>query len=403
MLRFSTAGESHGEALVAQVSGLPAGIPVDQTRLDRELWRRQQGYGRGGRMRIEQDRAHILSGVRHGRTIGSPIAMTLANNDWKNWEEILPIGAGEQEKHKAVKSPRPGHADLPGSLKYDFADARYVLERASARESAARVACGALAKMLLSELGVEVGSHVLRVGAAELGRDAAWPEIAAANARPEILLNCVDAEAEARMKSAVDQALRTGDTIGGVFEVVVHGLPPGVGTHVNWDERMDGLLAQAVMSLQAVKAVELGRGVTAAQSMGSAVHDAIRYESAETEQGEAEPEDGGAKFTRFARQTNNAGGLEGGISNGEEVVVRGYLKPISTLRRPLASVSFETRENVKAAYERSDVCVVPAAGVAAEAMVALTVARLVIDKFGGDSLRELKRNYVGYCEQIRRF
>ncbi len=398
MLRFSTAGESHGEALVALVSGLPAGIPVDQARLDRELWRRQQGYGRGGRMRIEQDRAHILSGVRHGKTIGSPVAMTLANNDWKNWEEILPVSAGDAEKHKAVKSPRPGHADLPGSLKYDFADARYVLERASARESAARVACGAIAKMLLAELGVEVGSHVLRVGAAELGREAAWPEIVAANAKEEVLLNCVDAEAEARMKAAVDQALRTGDTIGGVFEVVVHGLPPGVGTHVNWDERMDGLLAQAVMSLQAVKAVELGRGVTAAQSMGSAVHDAIAYE-----QGEAEPEDGGAKFTRFSRESNNAGGLEGGISNGEDVVVRGYLKPISTLRRPLASVSFETRESVKAAYERSDVCVVPAAGVAAEAMVALTVARLVIDKFGGDSLRELKRNYAGYCEQIRKF
>ena len=398
MLRFSTAGESHGEALVALVSGLPAGIPVDQVRLDRELWRRQQGYGRGGRMRIEQDRAHILSGVRHGKTIGSPVAMTLANNDWKNWEEILPVSAGDAEKHKAVKSPRPGHADLPGSLKYDFADARYVLERASARESAARVACGAIAKMLLAELGVEVGSHVLRVGAAELGREAAWSEIVAANAKEEILLNCVDAEAEARMKAAVDQALRTGDTIGGMFEVVVHGLPPGVGTHVNWDERMDGLLAQAVMSLQAVKAVELGRGVTAAQSLGSAVHDAIAYE-----QGEAEPEDGGAKFTRFSRESNNAGGLEGGISNGEDVVVRGYLKPISTLRRPLASVSFETRESVKAAYERSDVCVVPAAGVAAEAMVALTVARLVIDKFGGDSLRELKRNYAGYCEQIRKF
>ena len=403
MLRFSTAGESHGEALVALVSGLPAGIPVNQARLDRELWRRQQGYGRGGRMRIEQDRAHILSGVRHGKTIGSPVAMTLANNDWKNWEEILPVDAGDAEKHKAVRSPRPGHADLPGSLKYDFADARYVLERASARESAARVACGALAKMLLGELGVEVGSHVLRVGAAELGREAAWPEIVAANAKEEILLNCVDAEAEARMKAAVDQALRTGDTIGGVFEVVVHGLPPGVGTHVNWDERMDGLLAQAVMSLQAVKAVELGRGVTAAQSMGSAVHDAIGYQSAQAEQGDAEPEDGGAKFTRFSRESNNAGGLEGGISNGEDVVVRGYLKPISTLRRPLASVSFETRESVKAAYERSDVCVVPAAGVAAEAMVALTVARLMIDKFGGDSLGELKRNYAGYCEQIRRF
>jgi chorismate synthase len=394
MLRFSTAGESHGEALVALISGLPAGVPVDQARLDRELWRRQQGYGRGGRMRIERDSAHILSGVRHGRTIGSPVAMTVANNDWKNWEEILPVGPGDSEKHKAVKSPRPGHADLAGSLKYDFADARYVLERASARESAARVACGALAKMLLSELGVEVGSHVVRVGGVELTRPVRFAEIAASNARDEVFLNCVDAEVEQQMKAEVDRALRTGDTIGGVFEVVVHGLPPGVGTHVNWDERMDGLLAQAVMSLQAVKAVELGRGVTAAQSMGSSVHDEIQVAEG----------DGG--FTQFARASNNAGGLEGGISNGEEIVVRGYLKPISTLRRPLGSVSFAAndegaREPVKAAYERSDVCVVPAAGVAAEAMVALTVARLAIDKFGGDSLRELKRNFDGYCEQIR--
>ena len=367
--------------------------------MNRELWRRQQGYGRGGRMRIERDAAHILSGVRHGKTIGSPVAMTLANNDWKNWGEILPVEEGDATKHKAVASPRPGHADLAGALKYDFKDARYVLERASARESAARVACGAMAKMLLRELGIEVGSHVVRVGKAELGRDASWAEIVASNAREEILLNCVDAEAEARMKAEVDAALRTGDTIGGVFEVVVHGLPPGVGTHVNWDERMDGLLAQAVMSLQAVKAVELGRGVTAAESMGSTVHDAIAYR----EQGEGEAEDGGAKFTRFSREKNNAGGLEGGISNGEDIVVRGYLKPISTLRRPLGSVSFATREPVKAAYERSDVCVVPAAGVAGEAMVALTVAGLVIDKFGGDSLREMKRNFEGYCEQIRSF
>jgi len=394
MLRFSTAGESHGESLVALISGLPAGVPVDQEFLDHELWRRQQGYGRGGRMRIERDTAHILSGVRHGKTIGSPIAMTLANKDWKNWEEILPVAEGDAEKHKAVKSPRPGHADLAGALKYDFKDARYVLERASARESAARVACGAVAKMLLRSLGIEVASHVVRVGTAELSREATFAEIAALANREEVLLACVDAESEARMKAEVDIALRTGDTIGGIFEVVVHGLPPGVGTHVNWDERLDGLLAQAVMSLQAVKAVELGRGVTAAQSPGSLVHDAIAYE------GEPEAE---GKFTRFSREHNNAGGIEGGISNGEDLVVRGYLKPISTLRRPLASVSFETREVTKAAYERSDVCVVPAAGVAGEAMVALTVARLVVEKFGGDSLRELQRNYTSYCEQIRAY
>jgi chorismate synthase len=389
VLRFSTAGESHGEALVAMVSGLPAGVPVDQVFLDRELWRRQKGYGRGGRMRIERDTAHILSGVRHGKTIGSPVAMTIANNDWKNWEEILPVEAGDPAKHKAVASPRPGHADLAGSLKYDFPDARYVLERASARESAARVACGAIAKMLLRALGVEVASHVIRVGGAELSRAAAWEEIVALQAKDEVLLNCIDAEDEQKMKAEVDAVLKTGDTVGGVFEVVVHGLAPGVGTHANWDERMDGLLAQAVMSLQAVKAVEIGRGVTAAESLGSAVHDAIGYE--------------GEGFTKFSREQNNAGGIEGGISNGEDVVVRGYLKPISTLRRPLGSVSFATREPVKAAYERSDVCVVPAAGVAAEAMVALTVARLVVEKFGGDSLREMERNYNGYCEQVRKY
>jgi len=393
MLRFSTAGESHGEALVALLSGVPAGVPVNQEFLDHELWRRQQGYGRGGRMRIERDTAHILSGVRHGKTIGSPIAMTLANKDWKNWEEILPVSEGDPEKHKAVSSPRPGHADLAGALKYDFADGRYVLERASARESAARVACGAVAKMLLGELGIRVASHVVRVGSAELSRAASFGEIAALAKREEVLLSCVDAESEALMKAEVDLALKTGDTIGGIFEVVVHGLPPGVGTHTNWDERMDGLLAQAVMSLQAVKAVELGRGVTAASSPGSKVHDAISYES-ETAEG---------KFTKFTREQNNAGGIEGGISNGEDVVVRGYLKPISTLRRPLGSVSFATREATKASYERSDVCVVPAAGVAGEAMVALTVARLVMEKFGGDSLRELQRNFASYCEQIKKY
>jgi chorismate synthase len=391
MLRFSTAGESHGESLVALISGLPAGVPVDQAFLDHELWRRQQGYGRGGRMRIERDTAHILSGVRHGKTIGSPIAMTLANKDWKNWEEILPVEAGDPEKHKAVASPRPGHADLAGALKYDFKDARYVLERASARESAARVACGAVAKMLLRALGIEVASHVVRVGSVELAREASFTEIAALAEREDVLLACVDAESEARMKAEVDTALRTGDTIGGIFEVVVHGLPPGVGTHVNWDERLDGLLAQAVMSLQAVKAVELGRGVTAASSAGSKVHDSIAYAEGE------------GNFTKFTREQNNAGGIEGGISNGEDLVVRGYLKPISTLRRPLASVAFETREATKAAYERSDVCVVPAAGVAGEAMVALTVARLVVEKFGGDSLRELQRNFQGYCEQIKSY
>ena len=390
MLRFSTAGESHGESLIALVSGMPAGVPIDGARVNRELWRRQQGYGRGGRMRIEQDTAHVLSGVRHGKTIGSPITIEIENRDWKNWTESLPVEAGDPAKHKVVASPRPGHADLAGALKYDFPDARYVLERASARESTARVAAGALAKAVLLELGIDVASHVTRVGRAELSRNAVWSEVSALREKEEVLLGCVDEESEAQMKAEVDLALRTGDSIGGVFEVVVHGAPAGIGTYANWDERLDGILAQAVMSLQAVKAVEIGRGVTAAESLGSEVHDAIGY---------AETRESGV-HTLFTRERNNAGGIEGGISNGEDVVVRGYLKPISTLRRPLASVRFDTREATKAAYERSDVCVVPAAGVAAEAMVALAFAKLALEKFGGDSLRELKRNYDSYVEQI---
>ncbi len=287
MIRFSTAGESHGEALIALVSGLPAGIPVDLDFVNRELWRRQQGYGRGGRMKIETDQAHVLSGVRHGKTIGSPIAIELINRDWKNWQEKLPVEAGDPAKHRAVASPRPGHADLAGALKYNFPDARYVLERASARESAARVAAGAFAKLLLRNLGIEVASHVIRVGRVELERDAAWEEIAALAAKEEVLLACVDAATEARMKEEVEAATRADDTVNGVFEVVAHGVPAGLGAYANWDERLDGLLAWAVMSLQAVKAVEIGRGVAAAASFGSRVHDPIHY-AAENAAGQAD-------------------------------------------------------------------------------------------------------------------
>ena len=392
MIRFSTAGESHGEALIAMVSGLPAGIPVDLEFVNHELWRRQQGYGRGGRMKIETDKAHILSGVRHGKTIGAPIAIELVNRDWKNWEEKLPVEAGDPEKHQAVASPRPGHADLAGALKYNFPDARYVLERASARETTSRVAAGALAKLMLRTLGIEVLSHVIRVGSAEMERSANWAEIVALADKEEVMLGCVDSEAEARMKMEVEEASRTGDTVGGVFEVVVHGLPAGVGTYVNWDEKMDGLLAQAVMSIQAVKAVEIGRGVFGGESFGSKVHDPIYYSAAPTD-----------KPTRFERHQNNAGGIEGGVSNGEDIVVRGHLKPISTLRRPLESVRFDNRETTSASYERSDICVVPAAGVVAESMVALTIARLAQEKFGGDSALELQRNFAGYIEQIRSY
>jgi chorismate synthase len=392
MIRFSTAGESHGEALIALVSGLPAGVPVELDYVNRELWRRQQGYGRGGRMKIETDKAHILSGVRHGRTIGAPIAIELVNRDWKNWESKLPVEPGDPALHQAVASPRPGHADLAGALKYNFPDARYVLERASARETTARVAAGALAKLMLRELGIEVFSHVTRVGKATLDRPATWEEIVALAAKDEVMLGCVDAEAEARMKEEVEEASRTGDTVGGIFEVVVKGVPPGVGTYVNWDEKLDGLLAQAVMSIQAVKAVEIGRGVYGGEHFGSLVHDPLYYS--------AEPS---SQPTRFVRHQNNAGGIEGGVSNGEEIVVRGHMKPISTLRRPLESVRFDTREATSASYERSDICVMPAAGVVGEAMVALTLACAIQEKFGGDSALEMKRNFAGYIEQIRRF
>ena len=391
MLRYFTAGESHGEALVAFLSGLPAGVSVDQAFVDRELWRRQQGYGRGGRMKIESDKAHFLSGVHHGKTIGSPIAVLLENRDWQNWKESLPVEPGDPEKHKRVASPRPGHADLAGALKYDFTEARYVLERASARESAARVAIGALAKLFLRELGIEILSHVIAVGAVSIGdREIAWEQIEPLAGKSEVLLSCADPQTEQRMKEEVDKVLRTGDSVGGVFEVVARNVPPGLGSYVQWDERLDALLAAALMSLQAVKAVEIGNGIQSAYSQGSAVHDEIGYQR-------------GAGFTGFTRTRNNAGGIEGGVSNGQEIRVRGYLKPISTLRRPLQSVDFDTREPVKAAYERSDVCVVPAAGVAGEAMVALTLARCALEKFGGDSLGETKRNFRGYLEQLKRY
>ncbi len=390
MLRYFTAGESHGEALVAFLSGLPAGLKVDQAFLDRELWRRQQGYGRGGRMRIERDAAHILSGVRHGMTIGSPISIQLENRDWKNWQEALPVGEGDPARHKRVASPRPGHADLAGALKYNFPEARYVLERASARESAARVAMGALAKTFLHALGIDVFSHVIAVGGTAMPEEVPWEKIQALYNQEEILLNCADAEIQQRMKDEVDKVLKTGDSVGGVFEVVGHAVPPGLGTYAQWDERLDALLAGAVMSLQAVKAVEIGSGISAAAAPGSAVHDEIGY-------GET------ANFTAFTRSRNNAGGIEGGVSNGEDIRVRGYLKPISTLRRPLQSVDFSTRQPVSAAYERSDVCVVPAAGVAAEAMVALTLARCALDKFGGDSIGETLRNFQGYRQQLKTY
>jgi chorismate synthase len=390
VLQLETAGESHGECLVATLTGLPAGVPVSAAAVDRDLWRRQQGYGRGGRMKIEKDHAEIVAGVRHSITIGAPIAILIRNRDWANWTESLPVEdfEGAAEKRKPVTRPRPGHADLAGALKYDLRDARYVLERASARETAARVAAGALAKALLSQFGIEVLSHVVAVGSVRLERDAAWEELQALSARDEVVLGCVDPEVEQRMKAVVDEVLRTADTVGGVFEVVAHNVPPGLGSMATWRTRLDGRLAQAIVSIQAVKGVEIGHAGAASAAFGSRVQDTIGYDRGER---------------RFTRGSNRAGGLEGGITNGQDIVVRGLLKPISTLRRPLESVDLVTREPSPAAYERSDVCVVPAAGVVGEAMTAFVLAQAFLEKFGGDSLRETRRNFEGYLEQVKNF
>jgi chorismate synthase len=390
MFRFVTAGESHGQALVAWVSGLPAGVPIELDFINRELHRRQLGYGRGGRQRIEKDQADFLAGVRHGKTIGAPIALRIENRDWKNWEKALAVedSEGAEDSQRRLTEPRPGHADLAGAQKFNFHDARYILERASARETAARVAVGALAKSLLREFGVTILSHTIAVGHARLERAATWDEIVAICENLESPLRCIDAATEARMKAEVDHVLRAGDTVGGTFEVVARGLPPGLGTHIQWDEKLDAKLAQAVMSIQAVKAVEIGTGFENAGSYGSEVQDEIRYDAARK---------------RFERTSNRAGGLEGGITNGQDIVVRGYLKPISTLRRALTTADLVTKAEVKAAYERSDFCVVPAGGVAGEAMVAATLTGAFIEKFGGDSLDEMRRNYEGYQRQLDNF
>jgi chorismate synthase len=390
MFRFETAGESHGECLVATLTGLPAGIPISVDAVNRELWRRQQGFGRGGRMKIETDRAEIVAGVRHSHTIGAPIAILIKNKDWQNWTEILPVEDidGAEDKRKPVTRPRPGHADLAGAVKYNFHDARYILERASARETTARVAVGAIAKALLGQFGIEVLSHVIQVGTAKLERQAFWEELVELSRRDEVLLGCVDPVAELQMKAVVDEAYRTGDTVGGVFEVVARGCPIGLGSHITWDSRLDGRLAQAIVSMQAVKGVEVGYAAEGAAAFGSKVQDTIHYDK---------------EGRRFTRGANRAGGLEGGITNGQDILVRGFLKPISTLRRPLESVDITTREPALAAYERSDVAVVPAAGVIGEAMVAIVLAQAFLEKFGGDSLAETRRNYDGYLEQVKSF
>ena len=387
MFRFTTAGESHGRALVAILEGMPAGLAIDSKKIDKELERRQWGYGRGARMKIEQDRAEILSGVRHGLTLGSPIALLIENKDWANWTEVMAAESREipADKLRTLKRPRPGHADLAGGQKFNARDLRNVLERASARETAARVACGALAKQLLFAFDVEVRSHVVQLGGIpEEPLELTWDQGAAIS--DDAPLRCADVDLQQRMVELIDVKREAGDTLGGLFEVIARGVIPGIGSHTAWDLKLDGRLAQAIMSIPAVKAVSIGAGNEASALPGSEVHDEIAYND-ETKE--------------FIRATNRAGGLEGGVTNGEEVRIRGHLKPLSTLRRPLRSVDIDTKQEELAAFERSDITAVPAAGVIGEAMMALTLAAAMRDKFGGDSLGEMKRNFEGYREQLR--
>ena len=398
-LRFTTAGESHGKALLVIVEGLPAGLPVTADQVNRELGRRMQGYGRGARMKIEQDRIEWLAGVRAGETLGSPVAMLIANRDWDNWVDVMAAeGTPGDLRRRRVTRPRPGHADLVGVLKYDRVDARDILERASARETAARVAAGALARRLLEEFGVEIGSHVVSLGGlsgkgqqAPGNRELPVPLNEAADRSEVRVLN---PEMEAAIIARIDEAKKAGDTLGGEIEVVARGVVLGLGSHTSWDRKLDGRLAGMLMSIPAVKGVEIGMGFTAARVPGSAVHDPIESDAGG---GPASDPRGG-----FRRVTNNAGGLEGGMTTGEPLVVRVAMKPISTLMSPLKTVDLATGGAANAQSERSDVTAVPAMGVIAEALVALVLADAMLEKFGGDSLAELRRNYDGYTASLGR-
>ena len=391
-ITFRTAGESHGPALVALVEGVPAGLPLVAADIDAELARRQQGYGRGRRMQIETDRVEFLAGVRAGETLGSPLALLIRNRDWANWEAIMdpaprPEDDTPEGRKRQVTRVRPGHADLTGLIKFDREDARDILERASARETTARVAAGAIAKRLLAEFGVRVGSHLTHLGGIDAAAPVALPDDinAAADASS---LRCLDPVAEAAMIARIDEAKKAGDTLGGICDVVVTGLPVGLGAHVSWDRKLDGRLAQAICSIPAVKGVEMGVGFGAARLPGSAVHDAI------------EPAPGMTRTGNVRRRTNRAGGLEGGMTTGEPLVLRVAMKPIATLMRPLGTVDTRTGEVADAAAERSDVTAVPAMGVIAEAMVALVLADAFAEKFGGDSLGEMRRNHDGYLARV---
>jgi chorismate synthase len=389
MLRFTTAGESHGQSLVSILEGMVAGLPLVAGDIDAELSRRQQGYGRGRRMKIESDQAEILSGVRAGQTLGSPIAMLIHNRDWKNWQEIMDPAPreGDPDRKRVVTRPRPGHADLSGMLKYDRDDARDILERASARETTARVAAGAICRKFLREFDVTLGSHVVHLGGVDARRPQQMPADlnAAADASP---LRTLDAEVEAEMIARIDAAKAEGNTLGGIVEVVCTGAPVGLGSHVSWDRKLDGRLAAALMSIPAVKAVEVGLGVEGARRKGSEVHDEI------------DPDESNTRAGRVRRRSNRAGGLEGGITNGEQIVLRVSMKPISTLMRPLGTIEMKTREPAQAVAERSDVTAVPAMGVIAEAMTAFVVAQALLEKFGGDSVGETRRNFENYIASL---
>jgi chorismate synthase len=408
--KFTTAGESHGRALVTIVEGLPAGLPIDIAKINHELWRRQQGYGRGGRMKIEKDEAQFLSGVRHGAALGSPVAMMIENLDFVHWQEVMSAEPlDEQPKNqRLVTRPRPGHADLAGGQKFGVRDLRNVLERASARETTARVAAGAIAKQLLSAFGVEIRSHVVQLGGIpETLLEKTWDDVG--SIRADSPLNCADAKAQSHMIALIDQAKEDGDTLGGVFEVIAKGVVTGLGSAYSWTEKLDGRIAAAFMSIHAVKAVEIGSGVENAARPGSQVHDQIYYETGDARQETGEPPESdllspvSGLQSGFVRRTNNAGGLEGGITNGEELRIRGYLKPISTLKKPLQSVDIDTKQSSEAAYERSDVTVVPAAGVIGEAMLAIVLANAMREKFGGDSIDEMKTNFEAYVDSISRY
>ena len=404
--RFLTAGESHGQGLTVIVEGVPARLPLTEEQIGRDLERRQGGYGRSPRQQIEQDRAQITAGVRHGLTMGSPIAIFIANRDWENWREAMAVEPREAPVSKVTR-PRPGHADLPGVMKYGLDDVRPILERSSARETAARVAAGAVARRLLEELGIQVRSHVTAIGGveAQVQAEPDWqregPEgragwVREVEASP---VRCADPDAAQGMITAIDAARDAGDSVGGVFEVWATGVPIGLGSHVHWDRRLDGRLAQALMSVPAVKGVEVGGGFALAALPGSQVHDVILpWEGPQARAGRAKKGEWGERPWR--RATNWAGGLEGGITNGEAIVLRAAVKPVPTLRSPLPSADLRTGEGVAAHYERSDICMVPAAGVVGEAMVAIVLADALLEKFGGDSLAEVLRNYRAYMETI---